>query len=224
MKVTAICLTSDRQAMTDRALRCFLNQTYENKALVILDSGKVPYELPELTREQSRMVTMGRFYDPSITIGELRNVAVEAAGRTDAIVHWDSDDWNAPTRIAMQSRVIDHFRGYQMTGYDDLVFYDTRKKEAWLYEAQIGNGLPGSSLMYLKEVWQQRKFEKTNQGEDMRFQRGLIVKRCSSVPARPLLIATIHGGNTRATPIIPWHDQWTRRTDLDQYCEEQLGH
>ncbi len=37
--VCCVCLTADRQSMTDRAVRSFLAQDYADAALVILDTG-----------------------------------------------------------------------------------------------------------------------------------------------------------------------------------------
>lgn len=40
-RVVCLCLTADRPAMTDRAVRCFIDQTYVNKHLLILDTGRI---------------------------------------------------------------------------------------------------------------------------------------------------------------------------------------
>src|SRR5690242_12960968 len=103
MRICAVCLTADRQTQTDRAVRSFLAQTYENKMLLILDSGQTAYVLPALLPGFSRNVYGSRL-EPGQprSIGYLRNFANQAAKEAEAIAHWDSDDWSHPDRLAMQ--------------------------------------------------------------------------------------------------------------------------
>src|SRR5450631_3368313 len=95
--VAAICLTADRQALTDRAVQCFLSQTYENKWLLIYDTGKKPYTLDRLA--SSRIILVQDGAEMSRPIGALRNTANSLAINTEILMHWDSDDWSGPYRI-----------------------------------------------------------------------------------------------------------------------------
>lgn len=129
--VCCILLTADRQELTDRAVRCFMNQTYANRSLLIFDSGRVPYQcaiasplivrgIKQLTEEQRR---------PKVTtIGKLRNMAnalavIIAPQMPDLFAHWDSDDWSSPDRLAMQVPTLSD--DVQVTGLSRMVFWQS---------------------------------------------------------------------------------------------------
>lgn len=129
----AICLTADRLAMTARAVRSFLDQTYSNKRLYILDSGVVPAtEFSSSLYDDPRIVY--EWMSPSIarqkTIGALRNYANMVNPEADIFVHWDSDDCSHPLRIVDQVKQLQQEKTWMhkvltppVVGYNDLMFW-----------------------------------------------------------------------------------------------------
>jgi hypothetical protein len=212
--VTAICLTADRQQLTDRAVACFLSQTYKNSHLLIYDTGKKPYRLECLA--SSRIILVCDGPEMSGPIGALRNRAnALAPPGTEILVHWDSDDWSGPYRIQDQVQtLIDSGRdcvGYRSvlfwrreTWKDALVDEGYRPGQAWAYNNVNPAYCIGASLCYWQRVWERKKFKETlpsvaGQGEDKEWLRhvdseGLpaIWDSGSMVP----LVCEIHGGNT----------------------------
>lgn len=174
--VVCIMLANGREAMVQRAINSYRAQRYplDKRLLYVLDTGPVPMfsalpdTYPDFGIQYHRSEQAGR------TIGELRNYA--ASWQTaDIILHWDSDDWAHPERIAEQVELL-KTSGKQCVGYRDMLFWETCGhpapspvtpvvcpncggwRRAWLYQ----NGDPryciGTSLCYWRSVWSMRKF------------------------------------------------------------------
>lgn len=182
--VCGILLTRDRPELARRAVECFRSQTYENKRLLIWDSGREPldvsfcdhYDFPIWTVRTSGVIE---------TIGTLRNQAsawaVSRKPNTDILMHFDDDDWSAPERMADQVKLLET-SGADVVGYSDMLFWRAagigRDKDgtsrgcpvcftlpcscnaqAWLYTAPRG-GCPvlGTSLAYKRSYWEKNPF------------------------------------------------------------------
>jgi glycosyltransferase involved in cell wall biosynthesis len=222
--VTCICLTADRQRFTDRAVGCFLRQTYRRSDLVIYDTGVVAYDLSEELAEAGRMRRMSITVMRNETsrghaIGALRNEAIDMT-KSDLIAHWDSDDWYAPERIERQVEAATF--GPTVIGFHNALFFDTRttsppegwtkylppgvafdrrfdRRHAWEYDCtRSGLGkVIGSSLMYHRDAWVTRPFnEHLHTGEDNDFEKRFHVQRLQGIVPEPLMIAEVHGANT----------------------------
>lgn len=241
--VGCICLTADRHRFTDRAVDCFLRQTYGNRHLLIYDTGVEPYE----ANHYPGCVTT--VYNPSSRghkIGALRNEAIDMV-KADAIVTWDSDDWSDPERVARQLAAL---QSRSATGYHNLLFLDTRESgvmgKAWEYDYQHYratyrlNYCAGASLVYWRDTWKAAPFvENKTTGEDKEWCERVKVQAVNGVGTpgvdRPMLIAEYHGGNTSAygdvephnKPIFDRHQthvnpEWRRAPEWDSYCREGL--
>lgn len=233
--VCCLLLTADRQRLTDRAVRCFLAQTVQAE-LVIYDTGKAPYEL---SGKQSRVVVMRNESSKPRKIGALRNEALDMV-KADVIIHWDSDDWSDPERIACQ---LTNLEGYEAAGYHNLLFLDTRKMPAFAWDYDYKRWGPGvrdghvvgSSLAYRRETWARQPFSETlNVGEDSEWCKRVAVNAVNGVGVpgadEPLLIAEVHGQNMslgssyyvfdKYDPAI--NPEWRRAPEWDTYCRERL--
>lgn len=227
--VACVCLTADRQAMTERAVRSFLSQTYSNKMLLVFDTGKRPFEFESLPMRTALRISLERHefsyleYLAGSTIGSLRNMANDLCCGAQIIAHWDSDDWSYPFRLEDQVKVLEK-SGVAATGYSDMVFQDSGK--AWLYQ----NGDPqfclGTSLCYWRATWANKPFEAINEGEDNRWLRQVERRGVSSVmnnlrePLKkynPLaMVAGRHEGNTVKDLILPDGENWRRKPQWDE--------
>ncbi len=158
-EVVAIMLCNGRAEMVRRAKCSFESQSYENKRLVILEN------------------------DGDRSIGRLRNEANASAGNTDIIVHFDSDDWSHPNRIAEQVALLQS-SGAECVGYNEMLFWDERgyrvgedeyryesADEAWIYRAGgckplATNYAIGTSMCYWRKTWEQFPFPDYSPGCD----------------------------------------------------------
>lgn len=212
--VCAICLTADRQAYTDRAVRCWLSQDYRPTQLLILDSGREPYRRPELSPEDAGRLHVYRC--PPATIGALRNQAIEIAEFADIIVHWDSDEWSAPDRITHQLKLLaDAPLG--IAGYSSALVWDSRKQEAWLYDSDDASYVLGTSLVYWRKAWELKRFPDLQKGEDSAWLRG---KRPAREAAGNHMVVEIHEGNTSTR--IEDHDCWVRLKAQDERLKDLM--
>lgn len=195
--VCAILLTADRPEMTRRAVECFKAQTYENKRLLIYDSGLVPFCLKSTAWASNRLYYEYFPEDRGLTIGALRNLAMAFAHplclNADIIVHFDSDDVSNPNRIAEQVALL-QASGADCVGYNSMLFWrdgnaphaigeepDTWDgAQAWLYSNYRSNYALGTSLCYWRKTWEKKPFADTSSGEDLRFIEGLNVQACTS--------------------------------------------
>jgi glycosyltransferase involved in cell wall biosynthesis len=127
--VCAILLTKDRPAMAARAVRAFREQTYQNKRLLVFDTGE--RDQPKPPDEGISYWHRPEWKDSAASIGELRNISI---GLTNAsiIVTWDSDDVSHPSRIAEQ---VAHLQssGADVVGYNQLLFWRTWEAHPTLY-------------------------------------------------------------------------------------------
>lgn len=221
--VCAVMLTADRPEMTRRAVECFRAQTYQNKYLVVWDSGSRAVGI-EVGDDELWI----RETPCGVLIGKLRNSAIRAAlgNSQDAIIiHWDDDDWSHPNRIAEQVAFL-QASGAEAVGYDSMLFWDSRQTvveagptiqragyvesrgvvssvgESWLY-----SGFPlGTSLCYWRNTWERVQFPDTSYGEDSEWLKRVKWQAINSRPIdddppmhhneQPRMIASIHGGNT----------------------------
>ncbi len=202
-RVMAMLLTADRPEMTKRSVECFRAQTYENKRLMIFDTGL----------ERFRVVQRDGIYhehyptDHGFTIGALRNLAMAFAHplclNADIIVHFDSDDWSHANRITEQVALL-QASGADCVGYNELLFWKSpftsgpvdvdpmertmpvinNPGEAWLYSLPRSNYALGTSLCYWRKTWEKKSFQDTNAGEDYRFIEGLNVQSVTALPLR----------------------------------------
>lgn len=210
--VAAIMLVNGREEMVNRAAECFERQTYENKRLLLWCTGEgfSGFTPPWALREDVMIPEVDAKACEGMTVGALRNLAnkyashhyVKSWKRPEIFVHWDSDDWSNPNRLAEQVALLQS-SGKQAVGYRDLLFWQepsqkdfirktpreqarfTRQEqerelygEAWLYSNANQSYCLGTSLCYWREVWERRPFQhlpraKGGTGEDVEFLRGL---------------------------------------------------
>lgn len=246
--VTCVCLTSDRQQYTDRAVALFLAQSYPNKSLFILDNGNVAYQLPFRHPD----VTVEPIIMQPKSIGALRNAANRLMyPYTPIIATWDSDDYSHPLRLAWQ---VAHLKdsGKKVVGYRTMLFWrrgvywkclkcgDTstgrperchcggetdRQGEAHLFQHTTPGYSVGTSLMYWRKTWEANPFPEKNCGEDLEWLRDQVgYGNSASVEGffhdEPAMVAEIHGGNT-TVQTIPG-DSWTRKVEWDERLKELM--
>lgn len=238
--VCAVMLANGREEMVRRAVRAWRAQTYPAKRLLIWDTGELNQDLDTTGDADGEIAHIpAQAYRPNITIGALRNEAISFWTEYPIILHWDSDDWSHPNRIAEQVALLEA-SGKEAVGYRDMLFWDSTKAEAWLYTNRNPQYCLGTSLCYWREVWQRNPFPDTSAGEDTLWLRGVqsigveSSTGTTTLPAsvmdaatsegydKPRMIASIHGGNTYAR-IERRAEEWKRVPEWDAHCREVMG-
>jgi glycosyltransferase involved in cell wall biosynthesis/mannosyltransferase OCH1-like enzyme len=107
--ISCLMVTKNRPLLAQKAIFCFLQQSYAHKELVIVDDSD-DHELEKfVSRFPHPQITYSRTTDQSSSLGDLRNMAISKAAGT-YICQWDDDDLCDPWRLAMQMAVIQSFR------------------------------------------------------------------------------------------------------------------
>jgi glycosyltransferase involved in cell wall biosynthesis len=194
--ITCVCVTRNKPLMLKRAIACFTAQSYPAKELVIVyeddDSSteKLVNEAEIISRDDIQLVRIKSV--PKTTLGELRNIGINAA-RGGFICQWDDDDWCHKNRLTEQYNVImKHDReGAVMTQW--LVF-DAIDKVAYISNKRVWEG----SVLCKKTALQLMPYENKSIGEDSATIDYLVSQNClhlmNDVPG--LYIYVYHGSNT----------------------------
>jgi glycosyltransferase involved in cell wall biosynthesis len=195
--VSAIMPTRGRPALARAAVESFRAQTWGKKELLILDDGDSP-SFPEpppgadirYWRRPERLL-----------IGEKRNLLCAAASG-EVVIHFDDDDWSAPTRIADQvERLLANPAG-QVTGFTSLVFWSCKAGQA----REWSGSLPcGTSLCYRLSWWKSHQFPRTQVEEDRMLAKGALLAGAlvDEKKHRFQIVARAeHGGNTSTAKSI----------------------
>lgn len=194
MRVSCIMPTYNRRKTIPLALKCFLSQDWKDKELVVIDDGESVKDLFKGIKK-----VFYRSSEERISLGAKKNLACEIA-TGEVIVHWDDDDWSSPTRISEQVARLKS-SGKPVTGYCNLVFWNTTKKSASKYYGDR-NYSCDSALCYRKEYWSENKFREslgTREDHDFAYKAGRSGKM-ESVDGGTSLIAVTHPGNTSKDP------------------------
>lgn len=205
--ISCLMVTHDRLALAKRAIRCFANQTYPAKELVIVTDGEKYYQraLKRYVGELSLLDSV-RFIHrtgSSNTLGHLRNVALDSAFG-DILCQWDDDDCFHPDRLYLQA---EHLlkQGAQACFFTDHLHYlEEEKMLAWVDWTLGGRSgreqlLPGTVMLFKDDRFRYPEIgQYSQQGEDTIFLYSLY----DSVPVIPftgmgyLYLYTYHGRNT----------------------------
>ena len=186
--VTCLCLTRNRLDWLPKAIRCFQQQTYPKRELLILADGQdVGHLVPEHD-QQIRLIHLAG----SPEIGAKRNYGCERAAG-EIIAHFDDDDHSAPGRLADQvERLLE--TGKAVTGFHSMRFTDGIRW--WKYEGTRNYAL-GTSLCYWRAWWKDHPFPTLQIGEDNAMVAAAhAAGQLVTADAGDLMYATNHAGNT----------------------------
>lgn len=101
-KISCLLVTAnDRLEYLKKSVQCFLDQTYPNKELVVVNEGSINYQ-KQISKFLSNYNDVKFvFLDGSYSLGALRNISISLSNG-DIFVQWDDDDFNAPERLTTQ--------------------------------------------------------------------------------------------------------------------------
>jgi hypothetical protein len=100
--ISCLCVTRGRVPLLERAINCFLSQSYPHKELIVIsesDDIETRVFLAGLNINEIRHHI--ELIEPKKSLGDLRNLSIQMAkGRF--VCQWDDDDWYHPERLTMQ--------------------------------------------------------------------------------------------------------------------------
>lgn len=192
-RVSCLMVTGNRKKIARRAVKCFLDQNYPNKELVILDDGDEDYSeiLSDIPKGDCHYIKIQK--QEGTYLGGLRNMILDAA-TGDYLVQWDDDDWYHPERINIQAGYLD--RGYDACWLSStLMHIDTEKHKDFPFLGGLPDGVPGS-IMHKNDT--SIRYPNIVRGEDTIYQKDWMKKKWIKLPEEysHLFIRCYHGNNT----------------------------
>ena len=121
--------------------------------------------------------------------------AAPSLGRGVIIMHFDSDDWSAPERMADQVERLEH-SGKAVTAYHSMLFYDETSTQAYKYTGHPSYGI-GTSLAYRRDWWKAHPFDEALivEEDNKVVHAATLERQLISVDAGKLMVARIHREN-----------------------------
>ena len=132
-KVSCLTVTLDRLELLKEAIRCYCEQTYAQRELVIVTDGSSHYarsinrHLEALARDDIRLVHI----EGRRSLGELRNLSLEEA-TGDLVCQWDDDDLNHPERLRAQLTCLQEAGADACMFTDELHFFTEARELYWV--------------------------------------------------------------------------------------------
>jgi glycosyltransferase involved in cell wall biosynthesis len=154
-KISCLLVTADgRIEQFKRSFQCYVDQTYSNRELVIINDGSLEYQHQMQAVIGDRKDVYPIFLDGRYKLGGLRNISIEAC-RGDLFVQWDDDDFNMPQRLMTQYHRLSRTPNRFSYLGDQLHFYFPNQElywESW-YEFHSGGMIeysliPGTLMAY----------------------------------------------------------------------------
>lgn len=160
--ISALCVTRAKPDLLHRAISCFLNQTYENKELIVVhDSDDL---LTKDFVENFKQNLMISFYEvektKNVTLGYLRNYAIEKSNG-EYVCQWDDDDWYHIARIEYLYETIS-MSGLPAAIMTQWLIFDSINNKAYVSHKRLWEG----SLICKKNIIQNIGYDNHNIGED----------------------------------------------------------
>jgi len=171
--VSCMMLTYNRFGPLKKAIDCFLNQSYPNRELVIINSGNDDYYEKVTAYLKSDRIYPQFMKSKTIykhvcaekkSLGELRNLGIDYSSGQYIIV-FDDDDYHHPDRIAVQMRLCLKSKRIHATLLRNFVAVKKRWFGDARYRCTIIKGLEGTLLFKKGDV----RYPDMGQGEDTTF-------------------------------------------------------
>ena len=157
-KITCMMVTDENRLETLAiSLRCFLDQTYPNKELLIVTDASDQYKssIHNLVRDLPEVRLA--FLKGKYTLGALRNIGVGLAFG-DLFVQWDDDDFCAPERLMVQYSYLQKHPKAKLCFLGDQLHYYFPTRQLFWNNWEVHSGgwkkyglIPGTIMAYTKD-------------------------------------------------------------------------
>ncbi|MGH3614299.1 MAG: glycosyltransferase family A protein [Pseudonocardia sp.] len=126
-------VTKDRPTLAARAIRCFADQRYPARELVIVSQGTADYRRRLAGLARAHGVTEVRIVDaaPDLPLGALRNLSLDAA-TGELVCVWDDDDCCHPDRLRTQVAELVGSRSHTSFLSDHLQLFEEDRSLYWI--------------------------------------------------------------------------------------------
>jgi len=179
--VSCLCNTYGRPNFLEEAIKCFLDQDYPNKELIVLnDQVNVNYYVNRhIEADNIRIVNCPKRFD---NLGQKRNYSLDLA-KGDYICVWDDDDLYTPWRISESVK-------YMENNDCDIVKANSAIISTHNKDHYISSNLFHSQACIRKSY--NKRYLDMSTGEDIEYEKGAKIK---SFPVEPLFWYVYRWGN-----------------------------
>jgi glycosyltransferase involved in cell wall biosynthesis len=216
--VSVVLTTRDRPRLVSVALLCYRHQTYPQRELVVVDDGTTyPVDADAVAAVGGRLIRV----EPGTPLGTKLNRGLSDA-RGPLCLKMDDDDWYAPRFLeaivsalrANSTVVCTPVLAFLMP----FLFFDVAR---WEVRRSIEHNIPGATLLFAREDWQQRPFRALPRDEDVWFLLDQMRQGVSMLPVRALetFLAVRHAGARQDRG-----HTWTHQADggaLETYLQDR---
>jgi glycosyltransferase involved in cell wall biosynthesis len=176
-KVTCLMLTFDRFDCFRQSFRCYCDQTYPEKELLIVSHGDKRYQTQviDYISASGRTDVRTIFLSSRQPLGALRNLAVAEAS-TRLVCQWDDDDLSHPTRLSVQIAALRTAQADASYLLDHLHLFRDSNSISWCdwSRARRDFGHPGTLLGYTHSLPLYHPDMRLD--EDSQLQQSLLAK------------------------------------------------
>ena len=215
--VSVVLTTRDRPRFLHVALACYRHQTYRARELIVVDDGDAyPAHEDAVAAAGGRLIRA----EPGTPLGTKLNLGVGAAQGT-LCQKMDDDDWYAPRFLeTMVSALLSSQRVVCRPTFAFLMpflFFDVAQ---WEVRRSVGNNIPGATLLFGHEDWEERGFRALPRDEDIWFFLDQTRAGVRPLPVRApeVFLAVRHRGGSRDRG-----HTWTRQTTGQPLEDYLLG-
>ncbi len=174
------------EKLARRSIDSFLAQTYREKHLIIVNDG--PYSFHDIKSDDITEIRV----EKGNTLGELRNISLDAVPEGCVWVQWDDDDWHHPEVVQAQYDRLLETKATAVLLHSQ-VQYSQKKHAAWMNAAR--HGIMGTILSRkVNDV----RYPSLKKSEDAHFIHEMRQKYKVAVLWNPpeYYLRFVHGYNT----------------------------
>lgn len=198
-KVSSLLVTLNRFESFERSFRCYREQTYPSRELVIVCDGEPEYtqRIGQEVKQSGRKDVRTIFLPRRVPLGTLRNIAVEAASG-EFVCQWDDDDLSHPDRVAAQVAALDICKADACFLVDHLHLFSDRRQVFWCDWTRASRDLGHAGTLLVRKRCLPRYDPYLPRGEDSRLQGSLCGRgvRIALIRGMPhLYVYVYHGAN-----------------------------
>lgn len=213
-------VTAGRARLAERSVRCFCQQTWSNRELIILDDGDEDYRAMLRQYEADAALYYLRIpREEGRTLGALRNLSLDQA-RGEYCIQWDDDEWHHRERIEAQMRAALAGGGASVLRHT-LMHLDTVDFVEHPFRTGLRRGTPGTVLHRRSNL----RYPDLARGEDSAYLGTIRAKMPLAVMDASfsyLFIRCFHGRNSWGQEHFADRLHYTVRDTLNYLYAKQI--
>lgn len=189
MKITCVMVTGKNrgfQNMPDVAIECFLNQSFQDCELLIINHGEKSYSGKNI---RELKIKKGE----SLHVGGMRNMAFDHSFG-EYLATWDDDDWHHPDRLKYSNELLEPCR---MLMFKNRLCVDLVTGKSGVHSAARGSH---NTMIFPRRT--EFRFQNLKHDSDFIFAKNFQPSNVSVVDNdASLYLRTFHGENLTQNPV-----------------------